>query len=106
MLLNGNLKREDRLAKRVQAILEILFASGLRASEVINLTWKQIDFSARTLRILGKGRKERIAAFNDSCRNTLLSYVTGLYPLLLKGRTTDLVLLDYRGEQLTNRGLE
>lgn len=106
MLLDGNLKREDRLAKRDQAILEILFASGLRASEVINLTWKQIDFSARTLRILGKGRKERIVPFNDSCRNALLSYRTVLYPLLLKGRKTDLVFLDYRGEQLTNRGLE
>lgn len=109
-LLEENDKRDDELALRDQAILELLFSSGLRASELVGLTLIQIDFAAHSMLIHGKGKKDRYAPFSDKAGSTLRKYLKESRPLLLdkrkNPRKTDRVFLSAKGEPLTVRGLE
>ena len=106
--LDSNKKRDDPLSKRDQAILELMFASGLRASETIGLQIKDVDFSSRLLKIHGKGRKDRLVPFNKASKEALLLYLEQTRPSLIKGEdeSEDLVFLNGRGKPLTERGLE
>ena len=54
---------DERIARRDRAILELLYAAGLRVSELVSLDWQAIDLSARVLRVRGKGNKERMVPF-------------------------------------------
>lgn len=110
-LLEANRKRTDELALRDQAILEIMFASGLRASEVCSLTLQSVNFRERWIRVFGKGKKERIVPFTKSARDVLLSYLKDSRPLL-EAKCKDpkkkgnWLFLSARGEKLSLRGLE
>ena len=109
-LLEENKKREDELALRDQAILELLFSSGIRASELVGLTLIQIDFSASSMLIHGKGNKDRYAPFSSSAGEALRRYLRSSRPLLLQKRKnprpSDRVFLSSKGEPLSVRGLE
>lgn len=109
-LLEENAKRDDELASRDQAILELLYASGLRASELINLKPMDVDYRTMTIRVFGKGRKERIAPFSRIAAEAIRNYSKTLRPKLL-GRNQDErkdveLFLSARGKKLTVRGLE
>lgn len=109
-LLETNNKRNDLLKERDQAILELMYSSGMRCSEVVNLDTYHIDFSSRCIRVLGKGKKERIVPFSEDAKNCLVSYCKGLRNELLKkcnpDKKTNYIFLNNRGEKLTTRGLE
>ena len=64
-LLTANEKRTDKLKDRDQALLMLMFASGLRASEVVNLTFNQVDFDNRIMKVSGKGNKDRLVTFTN-----------------------------------------
>lgn len=105
--LDSNKKRTDFLACRDQAVLELMFASGLRLSETINLKISDIDYSQRTLRILGKGSKERIVPFSKTAKEAMLLYQKTTRQRLLKDKEDDgTFFLNNKGEKLTSRGLE
>lgn len=70
-LFNANAQRKDMYVSRDQAILELLFASGLRASELVNLTLQAVNMRDRILRIFGKGKKERMVPFSMSAKAAL-----------------------------------
>ena len=110
-LLNLNMQRDDFFKERDQAILELLFASGLRASEIISLSIKNIDFDNKLLIIFGKGRKERIIPFNNHAKDAMISYINNTRKeLLLKNKDNDkdqyILFLNKNGKRLTTRGLE
>lgn len=106
-LLDATACRTDYLAKRDQAVLELLFASGLRASELISLKFSQIDFTEKTIRIIGKGNKERITHFNDVALTALKDYKNSLRIVLLGNNEDEgYVFLNKKGMPLTERGLE
>jgi site-specific recombinase XerD len=109
-LLDFNAQRTDYLKDRDQAIIELLFATGIRASELVNLTLQDISFSNQTINIIGKGNKQRIVVADKKTLKTVNNYVKGLRKELLKKRKnpkpTNIVFLNYRGEQLTVQGLE
>jgi integrase/recombinase XerC len=63
------------LGRRDRAILELFYASGLRLSELVGLDLDDINLSSRMVRVLGKGRKERIVPFNTSAANALKAYL-------------------------------
>lgn len=65
----------DKHATRDQAILELLYASGLRVSEVVRLELRQLDLDARQATVLGKGNKERIVLLNLSASDAIRSYL-------------------------------
>ena len=109
-LLSANGKRSDDLASRDQAILELLYSSGLRASELVSLTYRQFDFRVRSIRVHGKGNKTRIVPFSKSAATALEAYYRNLRPSLLakskKDIKSDKYFLNDRGDGLTVRGLE
>lgn len=63
------------LALRDRAILELLYAAGLRVSELVGLDWNDIDLSARVLRVMGKGRKERMVPFGRPAADALRAWL-------------------------------
>lgn len=109
-LLNANKNRDDELMLRDQALIHLMLASGLRASEVVALTLQDIDFNNRITRIFGKGQKERLVPFSEQARSDLQAYVKELRPKLLAKnkipRPTGVVFLNAQGKPLTTRGLE
>lgn len=86
-LLAANEKRTDKLKDRDQALLMLMFASGLRASEVVNLTFNQVDFDNRIMKVSGKGNKDRLVPFTNSAKEAMLNYINGLRKDLLKKDT-------------------
>ncbi len=108
-LFLANSKRGDTLAQRDQAILELLYASGIRANELVNIQLGDIDFSSRAIRIVGKGNKERVVPFSKTCKQAMLKYLKELRPELLQNNESDEVLIFFlsaKGHKLTTRGLE
>src|SRR5438045_4011587 len=63
------------LGRRVHAILELFYVSGLRLSEVVGLDVEDLNLSAKIVRVLGKGRKERIVPFNNSTAAAMRVYL-------------------------------
>jgi integrase/recombinase XerC len=62
------------MLKRDRAILELLYSSGLRVSELVGLDIGNVDFAGQMLRVLGKGRKERVIPFGTKARDALDAY--------------------------------
>lgn len=104
-LLVANEKRTDKLKDRDQALLMLMFASGLRASEVVNLTFNQVDFDNRIMKVSGKGNKDRLVPFTNSAKESMLNYINGLRKDLLK-EDTKYIFLNSKGNKMTVRGLE
>lgn len=104
-LLTANEKRTDKLKDRDQALLMLMFASGLRASEVVNLTFNQVDFDNRIMKVSGKGNKDRLVPFTTSAKEAMLNYINGLRKDLLK-EDTEYIFLNSQGNKMTVRGLE
>jgi len=65
----------DSLGRRDKAILELFYASGLRLSELVGLDLEDVNLSGRVVRVLGKGRKERIVPFNQSTASALRDWL-------------------------------
>ena len=109
-LLEANKKRLDNLQSRDQALLELMYSSGLRCSEVINLKTSDIVFSSRYMRIIGKGNKERIVPFSNDAKIAMIDYAKFLRVQLIEDNEVDkktpYFFLNSKGKQLTSRGLE
>jgi len=107
-LFTLNRERTDELMIRDQAIIEVLYATGVRASEFVNIKLFDIEMKERTIRIFGKGKKERLVAFSRSARETLENYLKNLRPKLVAKNPLheEHVFLNNLGKPLTVRGLE
>ncbi|MEG1500990.1 MAG: site-specific tyrosine recombinase XerD [Clostridiales bacterium] len=90
--------------KRDKAMLEVLYATGLRVSELLNLQEGDIKKDLGFLRCLGKGNKERIVPIGKSALSALADYLNSARPCLLKDKQTVYLFLNIRGEQLTRQG--
>lgn len=109
-LLEANAARTDFLALRDQAILELLYASGLRASELLSLKYWDLDTRSRTMKIQGKGKKQRIVPFGKNAAYAVEEYRKKIRPVLLGKNENDIkptvLFLNAKGIPLTVRGLE
>ncbi len=109
-LLNKNKTRNDILKDRDQALLELMYSSGLRCSEVVELKLSNIDINSRIMKILGKGNKERLVPFSQDAKFYLEEYLNNLRVMLLsKAKNSEskyYVFLNSKGDKLTTRGLE
>lgn len=109
-LFKKNRDRNDEFMLRDQAILELLYASGVRVSELVNIKLAQIDMKGRTIRVFGKGKKERLVMFSKSCQKTLMEYLQNSRDSLLAKNKLDynveFLFLNKFGKQLTARGVE
>ena len=77
------------LGQRDRAMLELMYASGLRVSELVTLKTYNVGLNEGVLRVLGKGRKERLVPFGEVAREHLVRYLQETRPALLGGRQTD-----------------
>jgi integrase/recombinase XerC len=91
---------EGDSARRARAILELLYATGIRCAELVGLDLGDVDLGARTLRVLGKGSKERIVPFGQPALASLIAYL----PARLNARPRSQALfVNARGGRLTDR---
>lgn len=97
---------QDDLGVRNKAMLEIMYASGLRCSEVVNLTLDCIDFYNRVLLIHGKGNKDRYVPFHEYAGDWLLKYIEESRSNLVSTSNHQYVFVNKRGERMTNRGVQ
>ena len=86
------------------AMLEVLYATGLRVSELIGLTLDQLELEAHLLRTMGKGSKERLVPIGNTASNHLLEYLQKGRNILIKDRLVPWVFLNNRGGQLSRQG--
>lgn len=107
-LLKRNSQREDFLAVRDQLMLELLYSSGMRLSELTNLTMQQININERYIIVLGKGNKERIVPFSKQCQMLFLKYFDGVRKILLQRyqERSNKVFLNAHGKAISQRGVE
>lgn len=90
------------LGDRNTLILELLYATGIRVSELVNIKVKDIDTKRREIRILGKGNKERIVLYGSRCENLLENYRKKSY-IELNTKGVDYLLLGVRGNKINER---
>lgn len=96
------------LLRRDRAILELLYAAGLRVSELVGLNLEDVDRNEQMLRVRGKGRKERIVPYGSKAQQALEHYWPVRAELLRKARRTGeekAVFLNYQGRRLTTRSV-
>jgi len=98
-------RRRTPLHVRDRALLEILYATGARASEVVGLTLDRIDLDLGFARVIGKGDKERIVPLGSKARSATGRYLTQARPKLLVDRESDLLFLTRLGARLRREDL-
>ncbi|ADX70327.1 site-specific tyrosine recombinase/integron integrase [Lactobacillus helveticus] len=101
-----SLKGNKPLTMRNLALFELFYATGMRVSEVSNLTLRQIDLNLQTILVHGKGNKDRYVAFDDHTKKSLVRYLEDARPNLLKDETEQHVFLSNLGNPLSKRGIE
>ncbi len=105
-----NMKRDDEFKYRDQCIMEVLYATGIRVSELVNLKLSDIDIRRRMLRVVGKGKKERLTPFDEKTQKTIKNYVQiHRDELLAKNKLVgdiDYLFLNNKGKKLTPRGVQ
>ncbi|HEX8087483.1 MAG TPA: tyrosine recombinase XerC [Blastocatellia bacterium] len=97
------------LGKRDRAILEVLYATGCRVSELAGINLDDIDFTHESIRVRGKGRKERIVPFGSKAKEALQTYMGVRGELLLEApedeRDPMALFLNYQGTRITTRSV-
>lgn len=93
----------EALGLRDRAMLEVLYAAGLRVSELIGLNFGQISLSQGVLRVTGKGNKERLVPLGDEAAHWLAEYLRSARPALLGTRQSPSVFVTERGEGMTRQ---
>jgi site-specific recombinase XerD len=97
--------RDQALARRDAAMLELLYATGMRISELAGLTHDRVDLERRRLRVVGKGNKERELLFGVPAAAALRGYVAEGRPVLAaRGQPSSAVFLNSHGAPLSARG--
>lgn len=86
-------------------IIELMYDTGVRVSELVNIKLDDIDSSTKKIRILGKGSYERFVFFGDYASEALDKYIHGKRIQLLNGKVNDYLFLNKNGEKITTRGV-
>ena len=91
-------------ALRDTAMLELLYATGIRVSELINLTMNSINWQVGFLTVMGKGNKERIVPIGKTAYDCVRVYVDNARPQLMQKKSTDMLFLNRFGGKFTRQG--
>ena len=92
------------LGARDQAMLELLYATGLRVSELVTLEMRNVSFQGDYLTVKGKGSKVRPVPFGRWARERLDAYIKQARPRLLKGKSSPFVFINRSGKHMTRQG--
>lgn len=93
----------DPLGHRDRTMLEVLYATGLRVSELINLKQSEINLNQGVLRIVGKGDRERLIPLGDEAQNWIREFIAGPRTEILLERQTDYLFPTRRGDRMTRQ---
>ncbi|MFO0115460.1 MAG: site-specific tyrosine recombinase XerD [Betaproteobacteria bacterium] len=91
------------LGMRDRAMLETLYAAGLRVTELVSLPLAQLSLSEQVLRVMGKGNKERLVPLGEVAADWLMRYINGARNEILAGRTSHDVFITVRGETMSRQ---
>lgn len=92
------------LGLRDRLIIELLYSSGLRSVELINLSEYMVDIEEREIRVIGKGGKERFTFFSETAKKWLIKYIAEKQKQY-KNYTPDAIIVNSKGRKLTTRSL-
>lgn len=93
------------LGKRDSLILELLYDTGVRVGELVNIKINDINYDDRSIKILGKGNKERIVLYGTYAEIALKEYLNNGRNELLKGKNNEYLILNANGNNITTRGI-
>lgn len=93
----------EPIGERDRAMLEVLYACGLRVTELISLTLEQVNLRQGVLRVMGKGSKERLVPMGEEAIVWVERYLRGARDQMLNGRPSDVLFPSQRGEQMTRQ---
>ena len=94
------------LGLRNRCILELLYDTGIRVSELVNLKINDIEFDKKIINILGKGKKERIVYYGDYLQEVLEKYINDSRKYLLNNKLSEYLILNNNGSKITTIGVE
>ena len=95
-----SIEETDTLSIRNKMIIELLYATGIRVSELKNIKIKDINLSEKSIKVMGKGSKERIVFFNNHSLIAINKYLEN------RGFNNDYLVLNNKGKEITVRGIE
>lgn len=99
------LEPKDAFTFRNRCILELLYSTGLRITELVTLKFENISIDDALIKVMGKGSKERIVPMNDITCNYLKKYIEEVRPTMIKKEQTDYIFLNNHGKQLTRQAV-
>jgi integrase/recombinase XerD len=94
---------ESLLGMRDRTMFEVLYATGLRVSELVSLSVAQISLDMGVVRVMGKGSKERLVPLGEEALDWLQKYKQEMRPALLSGKLSDAMFVTQRGEAMTRQ---
>jgi integrase/recombinase XerD len=94
---------ESPLGARDRAMLELMYASGLRVSELVELKLVNLSLADGVVRVMGKGSKERLVPFGDEARRWLESWLQAARPEVLEGRRSDALFVTVRAAAMSRQ---
>ncbi len=100
-LLDANIS--NRFVLRDLAMLELLYSSGIRVSELVSLEMDRIDLETGFIKVMGKGSKERLVPINHRAIERIKIYLSDLRPQILKNRHSPYLFLNNRGTRMTRQ---
>ncbi|MDU0486594.1 tyrosine recombinase XerC [Staphylococcus haemolyticus] len=95
--------KDTKKGLRDRVILELLYATGIRVSELVNIQLKDIDMSLPGVKVLGKGNKERFVLFGEFCRQSIEQYLREFKPI--QHTKHSFLLVNMNGAPITERGV-
>ena len=101
--LLSNMNRDDPFYYRDYCIITLFLNCGMRLSELVGLNLQDVNLDERTMRLLGKGNKERIIHINDACADSIVQYISERQPSPVEPNA---LFLSKRGTRITNRRVQ
>lgn len=105
-LLKGPAVDDDILSIRDRSMMEVMYASGLRVSELVGLDIEHVNLGEGIVKVLGKGRKERIVPIGSKAQTAMANYLARREELLDKSHPTKAIFLNRQGTRITPRSVE
>lgn len=100
-----DIELNDKYSYRNKAMLELMYSSGLRISELVNLKMQDIDLEDDIVRIYGKGSKERIVPIGDYAIKYLKKYIYEYRSSLMHNKVSDYIFLNSRGDRISRQAM-
>ncbi|EGQ27319.1 site-specific tyrosine recombinase XerC [Sporosarcina newyorkensis 2681] len=96
---------EDYRSLRDRALLELLYATGIRVGELVTMEMQDVDHYLGIVKVMGKGRKERFVPYGSFADDALQQYMDNSRPQLMKQKKHSMLFVNLRGDPLTDRGV-